>query len=199
VPALGVGIVLAACSAGSSPAGSSASASAGTGSPSAVTAATDVPSGSDQGPATPASSSTVPGTATAKPSVAITTLPPVGVGQTATVTSGVTVTVGALSTLTVTADAPGDTSGPAVSFVVGVGNHSANAVDLGGVAVTVSYSTGVPAAPSSAAPNAPLHGSLDPGKSARGTYVFRVPSSGAGTVQIQVASSFAAGVAVFRR
>lgn len=200
------GAALTGCSGGTSgsPSGSVSgsvpgSVPAGSASPSAATATTAPPPGGASGPDGAASSSTVPGTETAKPSAAITTLPPVGIGQTATVTPGVRVNVGALSTLTVTASAPGDTSGPAVSFVVEVGNESAKAVDLGGVSVTVSYGKGVPAAPSNAAPNSPLNGSLPPGKSARGTYVFRVPPSGVGTVHIQVTSSFAPGVAVFRR
>jgi hypothetical protein len=126
-------------------------------------------------------------------------LPPVAIGQAATITPGVTVTVGGLSTLTVAAQVPGETSGPAVSFAVQVRNDSAHPVGLGGVAVTVSHGKGVPAMPSSSAPYAPLVGSLPAGKSARGTYVFRVPASAVGTVRIEVASDFAAGIAVFRR
>ncbi|HET9657907.1 MAG TPA: hypothetical protein VFP72_21325 [Kineosporiaceae bacterium] len=191
--ALGVG-VLAGCSGGGSPAGGSGGGPTRQGSPAAATTGTP-----GTGGPVPDPSSTSPGAATGQSSVAVTTLPPVSVGRTATVTSGVTVSVSGLSTLTVTAAAPGDTSGPAVSFVVEVDNHTAKAVDLDGVAITVSYGNGIPAAPSSAAPNAPFGGSLAPGKSAQGTYVFRVPPSGAGSVQIQVASNFAAGIAVFRR
>lgn len=196
VLALGAG-ALAGCSGGGSPAGGSGPASTGQGSPTAAT--TGAPGTSGPAPSSSSPGRSSPGTATGQPSVAITTLPPVSVGRTATVTSGVTVSVSGLSTLTVTAVAPGDTSGPAVSFVVEMDNHTAKAVDLDGMAITVSYGNGVPASPSSAAPNAPLGGSLAPGKSARGTYVFRVPPSGAGSVQIQVASNFAAGIAVFRR
>jgi hypothetical protein len=99
----------------------------------------------------------------------------------------------------VTAAGPGETAGPAVSFVVEVRNGSGAPVDLAAVAVTAAYgAAGTPAVPSSAKPSAPLSGKLAPGATGRGTYVFRLPAAAEGTVRIQVSAGFATAVAVFR-
>lgn len=146
---------------------------------------------------TPTRSFTPPPVETATPSVSVTTLRPVPIGKPTSISSGVQVSIIKFRTLKVQAAAPGETTGPAVAFEVEVRNKSAKPVDLGGVVVNASYGKNVPAVPSSSPPNAPLTGSLEPGKTARGTYVFRVPPTGVKTVRIEVSSAFAAAVAIF--
>jgi hypothetical protein len=202
VAAMALALTLTACTGGSGDREATASGTAGATSGVPGPTSTGSPSRPSSGSPGPATGGTSPATAvrgTAKPSVAISLLKPVAIGRPATVTRGVTVTVGKLTTMRVTANAPGETSGSAVSFVVEVRNAAGRTVDLGGVAVTVSFANNVPAVPSSSAPNAPLTGKLATGKSARGTYVFRMPESAVRTVRIQVATDFAAGIAVFRR
>lgn len=149
---------------------------------------------------TPTRSFTAPPTSTtsARPSVAVSTLKPVAIGTPVTVTGGVQVSIKDLRRITVTANGPGETSGPAVSFVVEVRNDSAEQVDLGGFAVTATYGKSTPAIPSGAKPSKPLSGALATGKSASGTYVFRVPKTGSKTITVQVTSDAASGIAVFR-
>jgi hypothetical protein len=133
------------------------------------------------------------------PSLAVTTLKPVPIGSPAALTSNVRVAVRGIRRLTVTAAGPGETAGPAVTFVVEVRNGSSGPVDLDGVAVTAGYGAAqTPAVPSSAAPSAPLTGRLAPGATGRGTYVFRLPAASGAKVRIQVSAAFAAAVAVFR-
>lgn len=150
--------------------------------------------------ATPTRSFTAPPTPTTsvRPSVAVSTLKPVAIGTPVTVTGDVQVSLKDLRRITVTANGPGETSGPAVSFVVEVRNDSAEQVDLGGFAVTATYGKSTPAIPSGAEPSKPLSGALTAGKSASGTYVFRVPKTGSKTITVQVASNAASGIAVFR-
>jgi hypothetical protein len=135
----------------------------------------------------------------AAPSAAVTSLKPVPAGSPATLTSKVEVTIHNIRPLKVTAAGPGETAGPAVSFVVEVRNGSGAPVDLAAVAVTAAHgAAGTPAVPSSAKPSAPLSGKLAPGATGRGTYVFRLPAAAEGTVRIQVSAGFATAVAVFR-
>lgn len=136
---------------------------------------------------------------TVRPSVAVSTMSPVRLGEPAPISPRVEVSVGPLRTVQIQASAPGDTSGPAVSFVVEVRNGSTRSIDLSGMSVTGSYGAGIPAEPVSASPSVPLGGVLPAGRAAHGTYVLRMPEAAVGTVRIQVSSDFAAAVAVFRR
>jgi hypothetical protein len=147
----------------------------------------------------PSGTHTSPPLETATATAGLTTLKPVVVGSPATITPGVRVTVRKFQTLKVTAAVPGETSGPAVAFVVEVRNGSTTPVNLDGIAVTASYGAATPATPISSAPNNPLTGRLVAGSTAQGSYVFRVPAKDAGSVKIQVSADSATSVAVFHR
>ena len=102
--------------------------------------------------------------------------------------------------MSVTGHGPGEVSGPGVAVKVRVQNSGSGAFDLDGLAVNASYGggAGTPAAPSDSSPAKPLHGSLKAGASASGTYVFLVPASARSHVRVDVSSSSAARILVFR-
>jgi hypothetical protein len=136
---------------------------------------------------------------TKAPKVAVTTLPAVPVGSRTPISANVLVSVRGLRTLTVSATGPGEIAGSAVAFAVEIRNQGSRPVDLGGFTVTASYGSKVPAPPSNAAPADALTGRLDPGGTAAGTYVFRMPANQVGSVRIQVSSNASPNVVVFRR
>jgi hypothetical protein len=149
---------------------------------------------------TPSQSFTAPASSDGDqpPTVAVTTLAAAPLGKPVVVDNGTKVTVSDLKRLTVEANGPGETDGPAISVVVSVRNDSGESLDLDGYAVTASYGDDTPAVPSAAKPYDPLSGTLANGRSASGTYVFRVGKTDAEMITIQVSSNTAADIAVFR-
>jgi hypothetical protein len=137
---------------------------------------------------------------TAAPSAAVATVRPVKVGASAALVTGVLVTVGKARAVKVTGNGPGQVSGAAVAVPVVVRNASSAPFDLGGLVVNASYGkgAGVPAVPSDAAPSAPLKGSVAPGASAKGSYVFLAPGAALSTLRIDVSASNARHVVTFR-
>jgi hypothetical protein len=132
------------------------------------------------------------------PTVAVATRAVSPLGTPVTTDNGTTITVSNLTRLDVEAHGPGEIAGPAVSVVVTVDNNAGKAIDLDGYAITASYGDNVPASPSTADPYEPFSGSLSDGKSAAGTYVFRVGKTDAETITVQVSSNSAADIVVFR-
>jgi hypothetical protein len=205
VALLVTGAVMTACSGGddapsaavgsSSPASSSAAATP-TSEPAAPTQSAVRPS------ARPPARTTrpgVPAVETASPSVAIRTLPPANVDAAVQISRNVVVTVSNIRTATVSGSGPGEIAGEAAIFAVGVRNQTTAAVDLGGFTVTASYGKDLPASPSNAAPAAALSGSLKPGGTAAGTYVFRMPASEIDSLKIEVSSNTSPNIVVFVR
>jgi hypothetical protein len=136
---------------------------------------------------------------TAPPSVAVSTAAAVKVGKPAPIASDVVVTVGAIRSIKVEAKGPGATSGPALVVPLTVKNTSAQAFELGGLVVNAYYGKGTPAVPADGGPAKPLAGSVRPGGTQQGEYVFRAPASALSTLMIEVSSSNAAKVLVFQR
>ena len=134
-----------------------------------------------------------------KPSVAISLAPPVKVGRPADLSDGVRITVGAVRDRTVAAELPGEIAGPAAVVPVTVRNASGKRFSLDGVVVTAFYNDGVPATETSADPAKPLAGSLAAGRTAKGVYVFTVPSEYAATLRIEVSSNQSATIVQFAR
>ncbi len=79
-----------------------------------------------------------------------------------------------LDNVKVEAAGPGEIAGKAVSVRVSIKNGSDKAIDGTGVYVTLLGKDGAPASPTTAKPAAPIEGSIDPGKTAEGVYVFSV-------------------------
>jgi hypothetical protein len=139
-----------------------------------------------------------PATATTGKPVSSNPLPPVAVGATAPLSNGVTVKVVGSKQIVATAHNPDDTAGPAVAVTIQIDNGTSSAVDLTQLAVAASYGNGVPADENTSPPANALTGSLAPGTSRQGTYVFRVPANQAGNVIVSVQSGAAANVPQFR-
>lgn len=189
---LSVTVTLSACAGQSTTGSAAASRTPG------KAAASSGPTGSPV-PPRPSGTHTSPPLETATATAGLSTLKPVQIGSPATIAPGVRVTVRGFRTLKVTAAVPGETSGPAVAFVVEVRNGSTAPVNLDGIAVTASYGAATPATPISSAPDNPLTGRLTAGSTAQGSYTFRVPAKDVRSVKIQVSADSASAAAVFHR
>lgn len=92
----------------------------------------------------------------------------------------------------------GEISGPALAFTVTLTNNTGAALETFGVVVNAYDSTAAPAIPLLGDPNAEqLPGSIAPGGTATGTYVFRIPPEARDTVTLTVAFDPESPVVVF--
>jgi hypothetical protein len=188
-------IAVAGCS-GSDDTGSAAGTS-----PATATTATAGDTSPVPGPATSTTGKAVvpsPG-ATGKPSVAISRAPVVKIGKVAKLTDHVEVAVGRVRQLQVKAEHPGEIKGSAAAVQITVKNTSKKPFSLDGLVVTASYGDGLPGDETTSGPSAPLTGSLGVGKSARGTYVFMVPSKYAASLHLEVSSDQSPTIVRFAR
>lgn len=93
----------------------------------------------------------------------------------------------------VVAVGPGETTGSATIVDVEVSNGSVKPIDLGGAVANLRYGQNLVAVPGTGAPYSPFAGTLNPGKSAKATYVFRPQTTGAAPTQFVLQFSYAAG------
>jgi hypothetical protein len=136
---------------------------------------------------------------TESPSVAISEAPPVKAGKAAALTEGIKVTIGPIRSIKVAANGPGEIAGDAVTVPIQVQNSSGKAFNLDGFALNATYGKKTPASPTSSGPADPLSGSLKSGSTAKGVYVFSAPHSKASNLRVEVSSSDAAKILIFRR
>jgi hypothetical protein len=111
---------------------------------------------------------------------------------------GVSATLTEVTAVEGTGVGPGNLAGPALRIGVRVTNGSADAVDLD--AVVVSAASGadlVPAPPLDDPATVPFGGSLAPGDSAEGVFVFTVPTDARDLVTVSVAHRAGAPFLVF--
>lgn len=153
---------------------------------------TSVPT--DAGPSTTGPPATAPVSAP----VADVVEEPVGIDTPADLGGDVTVTLTAVDTLDVEAKLPGETAGPAVAATLEVRNGSKSAFDLSTVAVTASYGDGTPAIVNRSEPAADFAGTVEPGGTAKGVYVFRAPADEADSVVVEVQSGTQPNVVRFK-
>jgi hypothetical protein len=93
---------------------------------------------------------------------------------------------------------PGEVQGlDAVAVTVRWTNDGSSAVALTAVVVDMSYGAAVPASPVSGPPSRPVTGTVRPGGTATGVYVFAVPTDERRRVQLSVSSGPALPTAVF--
>lgn len=196
-------VLLAGCSSSARPAGSSSSrppattsATPGPAGSSATSAPTvaPAPSGSPSTPATPPA--TEGGIAAQVPSVAITSLPPVPLATPATA-GGIAVTLANLESVAGEAVGPGQIAGPAVRVTVVLRNTTGAAVDVGAVVVDLRDAAGTSASPLSGNGATPFTGSVAPGQSVTGVYVYSLAIADRRAISVAVTYSTAAPVAVF--
>ncbi len=92
----------------------------------------------------------------------------------------------------------GEISGPALAFTITLTNDTKNVLKTAGAVVNLYDSTASPAIPLLGDPNAdPLTGSIAPGASVTGTYVFRVPPEARDSVTLTIAFDPELSVVVF--
>lgn len=139
----------------------------------------------------------VPATAPVSAPVAINPLAPVGTGTPADFGGGVTATLTGTRSVDVVAHTPGETSGPGVAATIKVSNGSKQPFDLSTIAVNATYGDGTPAIVSRSDPAQDLTGTVDPGKTATGVYVFRVPKDQTGSLVVQVQSGVKPNIVQF--
>ncbi|MGY1665226.1 hypothetical protein [Geodermatophilus sp. SYSU D00696] len=125
-------------------------------------------------------------------------LPPVPLDSSVTVDDDVAVTLEGIEAIEGSGLGPGNVGGPALRITVRFDNRTADAVDLSGVAVDLSYGTErVPGSPLDDPSAASVAGMLEPGETAEGVYVFGVPTETRDTVTVSVGYQPGAPYAVF--
>lgn len=118
--------------------------------------------------------------APSKQPAGVTKLPAAAVGDEVEFGGGLLATVTKIKPVDVTAKGLGETSGPGAAIHLKLRNDSDDPIDLALVSVDVTDVDGTPAIPTRGAPADWLRGELQPGKTALGTYVFRVDGRLAG-------------------
>lgn len=119
------------------------------------------------------------------------------VGDTIAFDTGISVVIDKVESVTVEAETPGEVSGTAVVVTVTAKNGADAAQSLDSAVVTVNAQDGEPGIGTTAGDPAPLAGSLAPGQTATGRYVFMLGSASGRDVAVSV--NYAAGepVAIF--
>lgn len=126
-------------------------------------------------------------------------LTPVAPDQTIVTDEGIEISLSSLQAVQGEATLAGETSGPAIRATVRIVNTGSDALDL--EYVVVNAFTGEDRAPAGTLTQpggAPFEGTLEPGASAEGTYLFSVPDADRADVTLTVDYLFGAKVAVFR-
>jgi len=114
-------------------------------------------------------------------------LPAVAFDDEAAGEDGVRGQVVSLEAVDGTAEGVGNVAGPALRATVRLTNGTSAPVDLGLVSVTLTHGpAGTPASPLDDPSRAPFAGTLDPGASTEGVYVFTVPADDREVVTLTV-------------
>jgi len=118
-------------------------------------------------------------------------------GDTVAFDTGISVTIDSVKAVTVDAETPGEVSGSAVVVEVTAKNGTDEAQTLESAVVMLSSQDGEVGVGTTAGDPKPFTGSLEPGKSATGRYVFMLGSAAGRPVTVSV--NYAAGepVAIF--
>jgi hypothetical protein len=130
-----------------------------------------------------------------------TTKAPVPASATVDYGNGVTVTIPGFESIRTTAEGPGEIAGPGVKITVKITNGTAAAIDLSAVIVDLADSSPnqSPAIGMTTSPAAPFTGSLAPGQSANGVYVFTYPQDWVTPAVISVTYAADQPIVVFTR
>ncbi|MGY1783771.1 hypothetical protein [Geodermatophilus sp. SYSU D00698] len=124
--------------------------------------------------------------------------PEVPLDAPAAVGNGIVATIGAIEAIDGTAVGPGNIAGPALRVTVRIENGTAEAVSLDGVAVNLSYGPErTPASPLDDPSQVPFVGSVEPGSTGEGVYVFSVPADVRDSVTVEVGYQAGAPLLLF--
>lgn len=108
------------------------------------------------------------------------------IGEAAEVSDGVRVSIADVAAVTASSTGPGEVAGPAVAVTVAVTNDTTEPFDLALVSVNLTDSEGLPGSGMTGEPADWLTGSIEPGASAQGVYVFTVPEDHRDPVHVDV-------------
>ena len=111
------------------------------------------------------------------PEVAPAATQEVAIDAPATLPDGVIVSIAGVDQLVVAAETPGEIAGPAVAVTFALTNGSTEPIDVSTAMATVSGADGTFGQPTTSVPSAPFSGTIAPGGSATGVYVFLLPES----------------------
>jgi hypothetical protein len=157
--------------------------------PAAGAAATTPSSSSTSAPApsaAPTSDASQPSSAS-NPEDPPAALPAVPLDAAAQVGDGVSATLPRIEEIHGSGTGPGNIAGPAIRVTVRIHNGTAAPVSVDAVAVNMAYGSDMtPASPLDDPSQAPFQGTVGPGKSVDGVYVFRVPSGARDSVTVEV-------------
>jgi hypothetical protein len=107
------------------------------------------------------------------------TLAPVAMTATASFGNKVEARLTKLEAVNATASMPGEFTGPAVAVTAEITNGSSTPIDLNAVTVDMQSADGVPFTQVTPTPPTAFSGTLDPGRSATGRYIFTVKNTAA--------------------
>jgi len=113
------------------------------------------------------------------------------IGEAVAFDTGISVTIQKVEVIDVEAETPGEVSGSAVVVTVAAENGTPDVQNLDSAVVTLDAQDGEVGIGTTAGDPAPLTGSLEPGKSATGRYVFMLGSAAGRDVSVSV--NYAAG------
>jgi hypothetical protein len=130
------------------------------------------------------------------PTAIPTTAAPVALQAPAKVNS-VVVSLVTIKAITVGVSGPGEVAGPALAVTVNISNNSNAAVDVSSAVVTLLDAQGQEGTPTPASPAAPFTGSLQPGASANGVYVFNIAKTQRNPINVLVSYTAGAATAQF--
>lgn len=123
----------------------------------------------------------------------------VNIGQSAELTDTVTAQIESIERMQAVGRGPGEVSGPALRVTFNVTNKGTEPFELNTTIVTLETEEGTPASPVDSDPSAePLIGSLAPGKSMTGVYLFLAPGVTDELIRIDFSTSIEEPVLVFR-
>jgi hypothetical protein len=125
-------------------------------------------------------------------------LPAVPLDATAAVGNGIVATLPQIEAFQGSGTGRGDVAGPALRVTVRIENGTGAAVSLDGVAVSMFHGPGnVPASPLGDASQRPFAGTVAPGATAEGSYVFQVPLDVRDSVTVEVGYQAGAPLLLF--
>lgn len=117
----------------------------------------------------------------------------------APITEELTAKVSKLEAVQGKADGPGEIGGPAVRFTITINNATGRAADLSNAVVNAYYGgASTPAIPLQNPGGTPFPKSVAAGSSASGVFLFNIPPSDRGAVEVTVDTSVKTPVVAFR-
>jgi hypothetical protein len=131
------------------------------------------------------------------PARTVITARPVATDQTATFGNRVTARISSLKRINAVARGVGEISGPAVAVSFRIENGSGNSIDVGSVTANLQDAAGTPSTSMIGSPAEPFAGSVAPGRSGTGTYVFALSKSHRNPVTISLSYTPVAPVVLF--